>query len=84
MGAAGCGKSSLIRQFISAPADFDEAHRCEDTLSTIKAIKESDPKRKDTTRYLQMNEISRQDFDSPELLYRTDLILLLFEANSPE
>jgi GTPase SAR1 family protein len=31
-----------------------------------------------------MNEITRQDFESPELLYRTDLILLLFEANNAD
>ena len=59
----------------------------------MKAIREKDPKRKDqyTVKYLQMFEIPESDLSAAklphktqQLLQRTDVILLLFEANDSE
>jgi GTPase SAR1 family protein len=81
IGAQNCGKTSFLRSFVEQP--FKEQDITIE--SCTKAIREKDPKKKDsyTVKYLTLWEIQEAEIQSASLK-RADVILLLFEANDAE
>ena len=59
--------------------------KTERSVSVVKSFKCSDSKRKnDVLKYIELHEVQPDDDWTDFMFYRTDMVILLFEANQQD